>query len=208
MNKDQKIRWLFKPALFVLALAPLAFLIHRGVNNDLGANPIETINRFTGEWVLRFLLITLAVTPLRRLTGWNGLLRYRRMLGLFAFFYACLHFLSYAWLDQYFVLPDIIKDVAKRPYITVGFACFLMLIPLAATSTNGMVRRLGARRWQRLHRLVYLIGVGGIIHFLWLVKSDITQPVIYGAILAMLLGFRVWAKARRTQAAVVAGTAR
>ena len=208
MDKNQKIRWLFKPALFVLALVPLAILIHRGVNNDLGANPVETINRFTGEWVLRFLLITLAVTPLRRLFGWNGLLRYRRMLGLFAFFYVCLHFLSYAWLDQYFVLPDIIKDVAKRPYITVGFACFLMLIPLAATSTNGMVRRLGARRWQRLHQLVYLIGIGGIVHFLWLVKSDITQPVIYGAILALLLGFRLWDRARRMQGAAVAGTAR
>jgi sulfoxide reductase heme-binding subunit YedZ len=208
LDKNQKIRWLFKPALFLLALVPLAILIQRGINNNLGANPIEAINRFTGEWVLRFLLITLAITPLRRLTGWNALLRYRRMLGLFAFFYACLHFLSYAWLDQYFVLPDIIKDVAKRPYITVGFACFLMLIPLAATSTNGMVRRLGARRWQRLHQLVYLIGIGGIVHFLWLVKSDITQPVIYGAILALLLGFRVWYRARRMQGAVVAGTAR
>ena len=208
MDKNQKIRWLFKPALFVLALVPLAILIHRGVNNDLGANPVETINRFTGEWVLRFLLITLAVTPLRRLFGWNGLLRYRRMLGLFAFFYVCLHFLSYVWLDQYFVFPDIVKDVAKRPYITVGFACFLMLIPLAATSTNGMVRRLGARRWQRLHQLVYLIGIGGIVHFLWLVKSDITQPVIYGAILALLLGFRLWDRARRMQGAAVAGTAR
>ena len=208
MDKNQKIRWLFKPALFVLALVPLAILIHRGVNNDLGANPVETINRFTGEWVLRFLLITLAVTPLRRLFGWNGLLRYRRMLGLFAFFYVCLHFLSYVWLDQYFVFPDIVKDVAKRPYITVGFACFLMLIPLAATSTNGMVRRLGARRWQRLHQLVYLIGIGGIVHFLWLVKSDITQPVIYGALLALLLGFRVWDRARRLQGTVAAGTAR
>jgi len=208
LDKNQKIRWLFKPALFVLALVPLAILIHRGVNNDLGANPVETINRFTGEWVLRFLLITLAVTPLRRLFGWNGLLRYRRMLGLFAFFYVCLHFLSYVWLDQYFVFPDIVKDVAKRPYITVGFACFLMLIPLAATSTNGMVRRLGARRWQRLHQLVYLIGIGGIVHFLWLVKSDITQPVIYGALLALLLGFRVWDRARRLQGTVAAGTAR
>ena len=208
MDKNQKIRWLFKPALFILALVPLAILIHRGVNHDLGANPVETINRFTGEWVLRFLLITLAVTPLRRLFGWNGLLRYRRMLGLFAFFYVCLHFLSYVWLDQYFVFPDIVKDVAKRPYITVGFACFLMLIPLAATSTNRMVRRLGARRWQRLHQLVYVIGIGGIIHFLWLVKSDITQPLIYGAILATLLGFRVWDRGRRAQAVVAAETAR
>jgi methionine sulfoxide reductase heme-binding subunit len=208
LDRNQKVRWLFKPALFVLALVPLALLIQRGVSNDLGANPVETINRFTGEWVLRFLLITLAVTPLRRLSGWNSLLRYRRMLGLFAFFYVCLHFLSYVWLDQYFVFPDILKDVAKRPYITVGFASFLMLIPLAATSTNGMVRRLGARRWQRLHRLVYLIGIGGIIHFLWLVKSDVTQPVIYGALLAALLGFRLWDKARRMQGAVAAGTAR
>ena len=150
LDQNQNIRWLIKPALFVISLVPLAVLIQKGLNNDLGANPVETINRFTGDWVLRFLLVTLAVTPLRRLFGWNALLRYRRMLGLFAFFYVCLHFLSYAWLDQYFAIADIIKDVAKRPYITVGFACFLMLIPLAATSTYAMIRRLGARRWQRL----------------------------------------------------------
>ena len=208
MDRNQITRWLVKPALFVLALMPLVLLIYRGLNNDLGANPVETINRFTGDWVLRFLLITLAVTPLRRLFGWSALLRYRRMLGLFAFFYVCLHFLSYAWLDQYFVLADVIKDVAKRPYITVGFACFLMLIPLAATSTNAMIRRLGARRWQRLHRLVYLVGVGGIVHFLWLVKSDLREPLIYGAILAILLGFRLWDRVRREPAAVAAGTAR
>jgi sulfoxide reductase heme-binding subunit YedZ len=147
-------------------------------------------------------MLTLAVTPLRRLTGWNGLLRYRRMLGLFAFFYACLHFLSWAWLDQYFVLADIIKDVIKRPYITVGFASFLMLIPLAVTSTNAMIRRLGAKRWRQLHRLVYLIGIGGVVHFLWLVKSDIREPLIYGVILALLLGIRVWDRARRTPGAV------
>lgn len=202
LDQNQKIRWLIKPALFVISLVPLAVLIQKGLNNDLGANPVETINRFTGDWVLRFLLVTLAVTPLRRLFGWNALLRYRRMLGLFAFFYVCLHFLSYAWLDQYFVLADIIKDVAKRPYITVGFACFLMLIPLAATSTNAMIRRLGARRWQALHRLVYFIGVGGIVHFLWLVKSDLREPLIYGAILAALLGFRLWHRVRREPGAV------
>ena len=196
-----------KPVVFVIALVPLTILIYKIVSNDLGANPVESINRFTGDWVLRFLLITLAVTPLRRLFGWNSLLRYRRMLGLFAFFYVCLHFLSYAWLDQYFVLPDIVKDVAKRPYITVGFACFLMLIPLAATSTNAMIRRLGARRWQQLHRLIYLIGIGGIVHFLWLVKSDLTQPLIYGAILAVLLGFRVWDRSRRAPATVASGSA-
>ena len=204
MEKNQIVRRFVKPTLFVLALVPLAFLVYRALNNGLGANPIETINRYTGDWVLRFLLITLAITPLRRLFGWNALLRYRRMLGLFAFFYVCLHFLSYAWLDQYFVLADIIKDVAKRPYITVGFACLLMLIPLAATSTNAMIRRLGARRWQALHRLVYLVGVGGIVHYLWLVKSDLREPLIYGAILAALLGFRLWHRARREPAVAVA----
>src|SRR3989338_7432964 len=125
LDRNQHIRWIFKPALFIVALVPLAFLIYRTLNNDLGANPTETINRYTGDWVLRFLLLTLEVTPLRRLTGWNGLLRYRRMLGLFAFFYACLHFLSWAWLDQYFELDAILKDVAKRPFITLGFTCFL-----------------------------------------------------------------------------------
>lgn len=196
-----------KPAIFAIALLPLAFLVYRALNNDLGANPIETINRYTGDWVLRFLLMTLAVTPLRRLTGWNGLLRYRRMLGLFAFFYACLHFLSWAWLDQYFVLADIVRDVAKRPYITVGFASFLMLIPLAITSTSAMIRRLGARRWQQLHRLVYLIGIGGVVHFLWLVKSDIREPLVYAAILVVLLGSRLWHR-RRTPAGMAADTVR
>jgi sulfoxide reductase heme-binding subunit YedZ len=208
LDRIQKIRWIVKPTLFFIALVPLAFLIYRGLNDDLGANPIETINRYTGDWVLRFLLITLAVTPLRRLTGWNGLLRYRRMLGLFAFFYACVHFLSWAWLDQYFVLADIVQDVAKRPYITVGFASFLMLIPLALTSTNAMIRRLGAKRWQQLHRLVYLIGIGGVVHFLWLVKSDIREPLIYGVILALLLGFRVWDRVRRTPGAVASSVVR
>jgi sulfoxide reductase heme-binding subunit YedZ len=208
LDRIQKIRWIVKPTLFFIALVPLVFLIYRGLNDDLGANPIETINRYTGDWVLRFLLITLAVTPLRRLTGWNGLLRYRRMLGLFAFFYACVHFLSWAWLDQYFVLADIVADVAKRPYITVGFTSFLMLIPLALTSTNAMIRRLGAKRWQQLHRLVYLIGIGGVVHFLWLVKSDIREPLVYGAVLALLLGFRLWDRQRRTPAAIPTGAVR
>jgi sulfoxide reductase heme-binding subunit YedZ len=208
LDQNQKIRWINKPILFIAALIPLAFLVYRALNDDLGANPIETINRYTGDWVLRFLLITLAVTPLRRLTGWNGLLRYRRMLGLFAFFYACVHFLSWAWLDQYFVLADILQDVAKRPYITVGFASFLMLIPLALTSTNAMIRRLGAKRWQQLHRLVYLIGIGGVVHFLWLVKSDIREPLVYGAVLALLLGFRLWDRRHRTPDAIPSGAVR
>jgi len=208
VDRNQQVRWFFKPALFILALLPLAFLVYRALTDDLGANPIETINRYTGDWVLRFLLITLSVTPLRRLTGWNGLLRYRRMLGLFAFFYACVHFLSWAWLDQYFVLADIVQDVAKRPFITVGFASFLMLIPLALTSTNAMIRRLGAKRWQQLHRLVYLIGIGGVVHFLWLVKSDIREPLVYGVILALLLGFRLWDRSRRIAGTVTADTVR
>ncbi len=192
MTQVQWIRWVAKPVLFVLCLVPLAWLVWDGVTNNLGANPVETVRRYTGDWTLRFLLIALTVTPLRRLTGWHVVIRLRRMLGLFAFFYACLHFVSYIWLDQFFMWDAIIEDILDRPYITVGVAAFLLLIPLAATSTNGMVRRLGGRRWQRLHQLVYVIAVLGVIHFLWLVKSDISEPVIYGAILALLLGFRLF----------------
>jgi sulfoxide reductase heme-binding subunit YedZ len=191
-----------KPLVFVACLVPLAWLVWRVVNDDLGTNPIETLNRFTGDWTLRFLLITLAVTPMRRISGWHQLIRLRRMLGLFTFFYATVHFLTYALIDQYFDFPAIVQDVAKRPFITVGFACFLLLIPLAATSTNGMVRRLGGRRWQRLHRLVYVIAVGGVIHFLWLVKSDIREPALYAAILAVLLGYRLWWELRGATRAV------
>ena len=135
-------------------------------------------------------MITLSVTPLRRITGWNGLIRFRRMLGLFAFFYVCLHFTTYIWLDQFFDWAEIVKDVIKRPFITIGFACFVLLIPLAVTSTNAMQRRL-KRRWQQLHRLIYLIAIGGVVHYWWLVKKDITQPAIYALVLAVLLGFRL-----------------
>jgi sulfoxide reductase heme-binding subunit YedZ len=194
LTQAQWIRWVVKPIIFVASLVPITLLVWDGVANNLGANPVETIRLYTGDWTLRFLLITLAVTPLRRITGWNAMLRLRRMLGLFAFFYACLHFVSYIWLDQFFALDAIIEDILDRPYITVGVASFLLLIPLAVTSTNGMVRRLGAKRWQRLHRLVYIIGIGGVIHFLWLVKSDISEPVIYGTVLTLLLGYRaIWA---------------
>ena len=192
LDRNQRIRWIAKPAVFLAALVPFAWLLYRAFHNDLGTNPIETLNRYTGDWTIRFVLITLAVTPLRRLTGWNVLLRFRRMLGLFAFFYVCLHFLTWIWLDQYFDLNAIVKDVVKRPFITLGFACLLMLIPLAATSTNAMIRRLGARNWQRLHRLVYAVGIGGVVHYWWLVKSDIREPLMYGAILAVLLGLRLW----------------
>src|SRR6185436_8021275 len=163
LDRNQRIRWIGKPLVFLAALAPFAWLLWRGFTNDLGTNPIETLNRYTGDWVLRFLLITLAVTPLRRLTGWNVLLRFRRMLGLFAFFYVSMHFLSWIWIDQHFDVDAIVKDVIKRPFITLGFACLVSLIPLAVTSTNAMVRRLGARNWQRLHRIVYGTAVGGVI---------------------------------------------
>lgn len=198
INQAQWIRWVVKPIVFFVSLVPLALLVRDGINNDLGAHPVETIRLFTGDWTLRFLLIALAVTPVRRISGWNAILRLRRMLGLFAFFYACLHFVSYIWLDQYFMLDLIIEDVLDRPYITVGVLGFVLLIPLALTSTNGMVRRLGAKRWQMLHKLVYVIAIIGVIHFWWLVKSDISEPLIYALVLALLLGVRVfWALRER-----------
>jgi len=189
------IRW-FKAFLFVLCLVPLMRLGWLGANGGLGANPIEFVIRSLGTWTLVMLMATLSVTPLRRLSGWNVLIRVRRMLGLFAFFYACLHFLAFFGLDQFFDLRAVIADIAKRPYITVGFTCLLLLIPLAVTSTNAMQRRLGGRRWQKLHRLVYVVAIGGVVHYWWLVKKDITQPLIYALVLAVLLGMRLWWRAR------------
>ena len=180
-----------KAALFALALLPLARLVAAAFTGGLGVNPIEFVTRSTGTWTLSLLLITLAVTPLRRVTGWNWLIRLRRMLGLFAFFYACLHFTTYVWLDQFFDPAAIVKDVVKRPFITVGFGAFLLLIPLAVTSTHAMVRRLGGKAWQRLHYLVYLIATLGVVHYWWLVKKDVTQPMLFAAALAVLLGYRV-----------------
>lgn len=174
-------------------LIPLGRLAWLGAQGGLGANPIEYITRSTGWWTLSFVMVTLSITPLRRLTNLNWLLRLRRMFGLFAFFYAALHFGIYLWLDQFFDWTEIVKDIAKRPFITVGFTAFVLLLPLAATSTNAMVRRLGARRWQLLHRLVYAIAILGVIHFWWLVKKDITEPVLFACVLAVLLGTRlVW----------------
>ena len=183
---------LVKSAAFVACLIPLALLVYDGLTDGLGVNPIETITRSTGKWTLIFLLITLTVTPLRRITSRQWLIKFRRMLGLFAFFYVCLHFTTYIWLDQFFDLMEIAKDIPKRPFITVGFASFVLLIPLALTSTSGMVRRLG-KRWQQLHRLIYVTAVGGVVHYLWLVKADTRKPLIYGAILAVLLGYRLFA---------------
>lgn len=193
-----------KAAVFVVCLMPLALLALRAWRDQLGANPIEYITRATGWWTLTFLMITLTVTPARKLLSMPWLLRLRRMLGLFAFFYACLHFTTYIWLDQFFDLHDIVKDVMKRPFITVGFTAFVLLIPLAATSTNAMVKRLGGRRWQWLHRAVYAIGTLGVIHFLWLVKKDIREPLIFGLVLAVLLGARLvfrWRERVRTASA-------
>ena len=176
--------------VFGVCLLPLVRLIVLAVNGGLGANPIEFITRSTGTWTLVGLLVTLSVTPLRRLSGRAGLIRYRRMLGVFSFFYACLHFTTYVWLDQFFDLAAIARDIVKRPFITIGFSAFVLLIPLAATSTHAMMRRLG-RRWQQLHRLVYLIAALGVIHYLWLVKKDMTEPLIYGGVLMVLLAVRL-----------------
>ncbi|AKU10799.1 ferric reductase domain protein transmembrane component domain protein [Azoarcus sp. CIB] len=181
-----------KALLFALCLVPFALYTQRWLDDALGANPIEAITRGSGDWTLRFLLITLAVTPLRKLSGLNWLLRLRRMLGLFAFFYASLHFTTYFWLDQFFDLQSIAHDIMKRPFVTVGFAAFVLLIPLAVTSNNYAIRRLGGRRWQSLHRSVYAIGILAIVHYWWLVKADILEPMIYGLTLAALLGMRGW----------------
>ena len=183
-----------KPLVFLLCLLPLAHLLAGAFSiagQGLGANPIEELLHALGRWGLKFLLLTLAVTPLRRWTGWNWLIRFRRMLGLFVFFYIALHFLVYAVLDQSLDLEAIIEDVLKRPYITLGMAGLLMLIPLAVTSTKGMMRRLG-KRWQKLHRLIYVIAVVAVWHFYWQVKLDTLEPIVYALVLAGLLGVRVY----------------
>lgn len=182
-----------KASLFVVALVPFARLAVAAVwfPDVLGANPAEFITRSLGDWCLRFLLITLTVTPLRRMTGWNGLLRLRRMLGLYAFFYGVMHFTSYVSFDHVFDVVAIAKDVVKRPFITVGFTMLILLIPLAVTSTNAMVRRLGAQNWRALHRLIYPIAALAVLHFWWMVKKDVTEPAIYATVLAVLLGYRL-----------------
>ncbi len=181
---------LIKVVLFVLCLMPLLWLGYGAYSDTLGANPIEAITRTLGDWALRFLLLTLTATPLRRLSGWGWPIRFRRMLGLYAFFYALLHLSSYIVLDQFFYWPEIWADIIKRPYITVGMASFLLLIPLAATSTKKMIRRLG-RNWQRLHRLVYPIAIGAVVHNLMMPKVLSTEPLLYATALALLLLLRV-----------------
>jgi sulfoxide reductase heme-binding subunit YedZ len=189
-------RWIKIP-VFLLCLAPLLLLAWKALHQDLGANPIEFITHATGDWTLRFLAITLAISPLRRLLGLPELIRYRRMLGLFAFFYGCLHFTTYLWLDKFFDFAEISKDVWKRPFITAGFLGFISMAPLALTSTAGWIRRLGGRRWQMLHRLVYVSAIAGVVHYYWLVKSDIRKPVLYGSIVLVLLAERAVRWSRR-----------
>jgi methionine sulfoxide reductase heme-binding subunit len=193
-----------KVAVFVLALVPLGALVWRGFHNGLGANPVEFIQLTTGDWTLRFLIFTLCITPFRKVFNRPDLIRFRRMLGLFAFFYLCLHFLTYLGPDQSFDLAAMWKDIAKRPFITVGFLGFLLLLPLAITSTAGWIRRLGGKRWQMLHRAIYLAAICGVIHFYWKVKSDVREPLFYGALVGILLLWRLrdWFFKRRSAATV------
>jgi methionine sulfoxide reductase heme-binding subunit len=202
------VRWVLKPLVFMAALGPLAWLVWAVMTGNLSPNPLSDITLHTGIWTLRFLCITLAITPLRRLTGWHPVIRFRRMLGLFTFFYGTLHFLIYVIADRFAGLdfPDGIvawstvvnlgrsvgEDIYKRPFITIGFTALMLMLPLAITSTAGWIRRLGGRRWQTLHRLIYAAAVAAVIHYWWLVKADVTEPRNYALIVAVLLGFRVW----------------
>jgi sulfoxide reductase heme-binding subunit YedZ len=184
------VRW-FKLIIFLACLGPLARLGSKAYNQGLGANPIEVITHSTGDWALIFLLVTLAITPARKLSRQLWLIRFRRMFGLFAFFYVTLHFLTYIWLEKFFDVHEMLADVAKRKFITVGFTGFVLLIPLAITSTKGWIHRLGGQRWQRLHRLIYFSACAGVVHYWWLVKKDIHKPLEYAVVLAILLGYRI-----------------
>ena len=202
-----------KPLVFALSLLPFIWLVYGAVTNNLGANPAEYLERALGDWTLRFLCMTLAVTPLRVITGTPALARFRRMLGLFTYFYVALHLLAYSWFDMGFELADIAKDIPKRPFILVGFTAFVLLTPLAATSFNRAVKALGARRWQALHRLVYVIAGLGILHFFWMRagKNDFAEVAVYAAILAILLGWRVaqaWKKGRASRATALSTSTR
>lgn len=197
--RDNRFRIILKLLVWLAALYPLTALSMKIVFDPLalGANPAETILRSTGDWTLRFLLLTLAITPLRRITLIGGLIRFRRLLGLFAFFYGLVHLGCYIAFDRYFVLSEITADIIKRPFITVGFAALVLMIPLALTSTRAAVMRLGGARWQDLHRLVYVVAILGVLHFWWLVKRDVTEPLIYAAILAALFAYRIIARVKK-----------
>jgi len=202
----EKFVRLLKLLVFALCLGPAFVLTWKGFHGRLGANPIDVITRTTGRWTLNFLLITLAVTPVRRITTMAWLIRFRRMLGLFAFFYGSLHLMTYVWLDKFFDVHEMLHDIAKRRFITAGMTAWALMLPLALTSTSGSIRRLGGKRWRILHRLIYFSAAAGVIHFIWLVKADLRRPLTYGAVLATLLAFRliVWVRSRsRTHAAEV-----
>ncbi len=198
MNKILTSKWT-KVVVFLLCLVPLGLLVWRAIQGDLTANPIEFITHRTGDWTLRFLVITLAITPLRKILHLPQLIRFRRMLGLFAFFYGCLHFSTWIGLDKFFAWSEMWADVLKRPFITVGFTGFVLMIPLALTSTAGWIRRLGGKRWQMLHRLIYASAVAGVIHYYWLVKSNVRKPLFYAFLVAVLLAWRLgaWLIGRR-----------
>lgn len=183
-----------RPLLFLLALLPFASLLHGALTDGLGANPAEALTRGTGDWTLRFLCLTLAVTPLRQITGWAAMARWRRMLGLYSFFYGLLHFLCYAWLDMGFDVADIVHDIPKRPFVLVGTLALLLMLPLAATSFNRAVKTLGAARWRQLHRLVYAVALLGLLHFFWMrsAKNNFGEVAVYAAVVALLLGWRIW----------------
>jgi sulfoxide reductase heme-binding subunit YedZ len=214
MTTDRRIR-LVKPVVFASALVPVGYLVWRGYDGNLTADPLTLITNNTGIWTLRFVVLTLLITPLRRATGWNWLVRFRRMLGLFAFFYGSLHFLTYvigdrfasldfpdgfvAWSTARNLLASIWEDIAERPYITVGFIGFSAMVPLALTSTTGWIRRMGGRNWQLLHRLVYLTGIAGVTHYWWKVKADTLHPAVYAIIVGVLLGFRVVVSLKRSR---------
>lgn len=197
-----------KPVLFVACLLPLAYLVVAAATNGLGVNPFEALIRRTGDWTIRGLCLTLAITPLRQWTGLHALARFRRMLGLFTFFYGCMHFLSYSWLDQGFEWPVIAKDIAKRPFILVGFTALMLMLPLAATSFNRAIKALGSARWQALHRLVYATALLALLHFFWMraAKNDFAQWSIYAVILGVLLGWRVWNLVRKRSVANAAAS--
>jgi sulfoxide reductase heme-binding subunit YedZ len=206
MTRAQLIRRVVKPVLYVLALGPLAWLLYALLSGLVMGDQVKFMQHVTGDTVLSCLMLTLAITPLRKLTGWNEVIRVRRLIGLTAFWYACLHLTTYVVFDQDFSLTEITMDIAKHPWVLVGFTGFLCLLPLAITSTNGWIRRLGGKNWNRLHRLVYVAAIAGVLHYLWLVKKDIHYPLLYGSVLTVLLLMRVWwaaekARSRRIPAA-------
>ena len=209
MNPTQKRRWVFKPVVWILCLTPLGLLIYDGFTDNLTANPIEKITNTTGIWTLRLIVATLLITPLRWLTGLNQLINYRRLIGLFAFFYGSLHFTTYV-VTTFFIegfsnfdASGLWADLVERPYITAGFTAFVLMIPLAITSTTGWIRRMGGKKWNLLHRLIYISALAAVLHYFWKVKLDATYPVYYGIAVAVLLGVRLWRNFARTRASEV-----